>query len=470
MELKATWFGFELNHLQSILLLALAFIGLLNIPFGLLVGIKELLDAFFFSIPAHLAHPSWYTIYYVFDDFKSSIITIVMYLSFFALCLYTIRKIIRNDPRSRFKDVSSQEQITSWFGFKLNHSQSIMLFLFALIGIISISASFLRGLETYPYSIFFNDLFPNYNRYIQRALFGWLHLTIFAISLYTIIAMKMKYKRSQVELKMYHSTFLVISFLVSLIIVIFMVFKLLTLSYLPMNSIDFLATLLVLLFSSNLASYSFLRKTRKPHYKQTSNSSTEPIKDTKKNAKSSKLDLIMLLFFIFIFVIIYFSFITKHLGSYVYVDNYFLTVLLGPDSYIISYFTSLLSLFLQFLIATIPFFVIFYYYIGKKLTERELDELNIDIDKKWMTFHIENKSHAIILFWVSLIQLIFLSVYIFGLVPYLTYLYNGYYFFQALLLVILIGGIFAYCCYNLITLHDVQKIRRRPKSIISVKH
>ena len=170
MELRATWFGFELNHLQSILLLALAFIGLLNIPFGLLVGIKELLDVIFNSIPAHIAHPSVYTIYYLFDDFKSSIISIAMYLSFFVLCLYTIQKIIINNSRSIFNHVSSQEQITSWFGFKLNHSQSIMLFLFSIVGIISISASFLRGLETYPYSIFFNDLFPNYNRYIQRFL------------------------------------------------------------------------------------------------------------------------------------------------------------------------------------------------------------------------------------------------------------------------------------------------------------
>ena len=278
--------------------------------------------------------------------------------------------------------------------------------------------------------------------------------------------MKMNHKRSHAELGLYHPTSIVIAFIVSIIIVIFMVFKLLTISYLPMNSIDFLATLLVLLFSSNLASYSFLRKTRKPHYKQTSNSSTEPIKDMKKNAKSSKLDLIVLFFFIFVFVIIYFGFITKHLGSYVYVDNYFLTVLLGPDSHIISYFTSLLSLFLQLLIATIPFFVIFYYYIGKKLTERELEEQNIDIDKKWMALHIKTKNHAIILYWISLIQLIFLSVYIFGLYPYLADRYIGtYYFFETLLVVILIGAIFAYCCYNLITLYYVQKVRSRPKYI-----
>ena len=233
-----------------------------------------------------------------------------------------------------------------------------------------------------------------------------------------------------------------------------------------MNSNDFLATLLILLFSSNLASYSFLRRTRKPHYKQTSIPSTEPVRDMKKNAKSSKLDLIVLLLLVFVFVIVYFGFITKHLGSFVYVDNYFLNIILGPDSYIISYFTSLLSLFLQLLIASIPFFVIFYYYIGKKLTERELDELNIDIDKGWMGLHVKVKSHAIILYWISLFQLIFLLLYLFVFLPYLSDPFSGVYvFFPTLLLVILIGGISAYCCYNLMTLYDVQKMRGKPKYI-----
>ena len=463
MDIKASWFGFELNHLQSILLLTLALIGLLNIPFGLLVGINELLDAIFSSIPAHLAHPSWYTIYNVIDDFKSSIVTILMYLSFFILCLHTTLKIIKNDHRSIFKRTSSQDQVTNWFGFKLNHSQSILLFMLSMVGIIWILFSFIRGLEVFPYSIFFNDLFPNYDRNFQRALFAWLHLTIFIIFLYTIVTTKIGTKRSWMELERYHPTPLVIMFIVSLMVVIFMVFKLLTLFYYPMNLDDLIATFVVLLFSTSFASFSFLRKVRKPINKQISSSSAEPVINVKKNAKSLKLDLVLFLVLIFVFVIIYFGFFTSHLGYYVYDNNFFLSLILGPDTYIISYFISLLSLLFQLFLASLPFYFIFYFLIHKKLTERDLESLKLDIDKKWMGLNVKIKSHAIILYWISLAQFVFLLVYLYALFPFLSDPFSGVYnFFETLLSVILIGAISAFCCYNLIKLYRVQKLPDRP--------
>ena len=460
MELRATWFGFELNHLQSVLLLALAFIGLLNIPFGLLLGVKELLDAIFISIPAHLAHPAWYTIYYVFDDFKSAIIDITIYSIFFTICVYTIRKIVKNNHRSIFKHTSSQEQITSWFGFKLNHSQSILLFSLSLVGIISISASLIRGLETYPYSIFFNDLFPNWNRNIQRGLFVWLHLTIIAISLYTIIKMKMNYKGSHSELEMHHPTSFVIIFIVSLIIVIFIGFKLLTLLYLPMNSNDFFATLLVLLGSSNLASFLFLRKRHNPRYKPIPSSSNEQVRDIKKNSKLSKFKLILLLVFIFAFTVIYFDFFTRYLGLPVF-DNYFFFFLIDLQIfYGETYFLSLLASLFSLLLISIPFFVLFYLFISKGHLERNLKELEIAIEKKWMDLHVKLKSFAILFYWISLTQLVFLLVYLFALLPYILNTYSGYYeFFKNLLLVIIIGMTYVYCLYNLTKFYYVQKLR-----------
>jgi len=44
------WFGFEINHSQSIFLFILAFTGVLNIPFGILKGLNKLLTPIFLSI------------------------------------------------------------------------------------------------------------------------------------------------------------------------------------------------------------------------------------------------------------------------------------------------------------------------------------------------------------------------------------------------------------------------------------
>jgi hypothetical protein len=471
MEIKATWFGFELNHLQSALLLVLAFIGLLNIPFGLLVGINELLDALFYSIPAHIAHPAWYTIYYLVDDLKSSIVTIMMYLSFFILCLYTILKIIKNKNKSIFKHPSSQDQMTHWFGFKLNHFQSILIFLLSLIGIIWISSSFIRGLEVFPYSIFFSALFPDLNRNIQRALFAWMHLTIFIIFLYSIVTTKISSKRSRVELEWHHPTSTVIIFIVSLMFVIFMIFKLLTLLYISMSLDDLIIILVVLLISTNLVSFSFLRKTFKPQYKQISTSSTEPALVMGKKTKLSKIGLIVLLGFIFVFVIVFIGFTTNLVTSeytyhYHFFFDRFLYFIMGPQAYVETTFISLVSIFFNFLLFSIPFFIIFYCLIGKKRLERELKELELEIDEKWMGLHVKIKSYAIILFWISFAQLIFLLVYLYALLPYLSDTFSGFYvFFDNLLLVILIVVISVFCCYNIAKFYFVQKLRENPKHI-----
>jgi hypothetical protein len=471
MEFRTTWFGFELNHLQSTLLLALAFIGLLNIPFGLLVGINELLDAIFSSIPAHIAYPSMYTIYLVFDDLKSSIVTIMMYLSFFILCLYTILKIIKNKHKSIFKHPSSQDQRINWFGFKLNHFQSILMFLLSLISIIWISVSFIRGLEVFPYSIFFNALFPDLNRNFQRALFTWMHLTIFIIFLYSIVTTKISSKRSRVDFEWYHPTSAVFTFIVSLMFVIFMIFKLLTLLYISMSLDDLIIILVVLFISTNLMSFSFLRKIFKPHYKQISISSTEPAGVTGKKAKSSKIGLIVLLGFIYVFIVFFIGFATnlvifEDVYPYHFFFDQVLYLILGPQAYVETTFTSLASIFSNFLLFSIPFFIIFYCLIGRQRLERELKELELEIDEKWMGLHVKIKSHTIILFWISLAQLVFLLTYLYALFPYLYDPFSGtYVFFKTLLLAILIVVISVFCCYNIEKFYFVQKLREGAKSI-----
>jgi hypothetical protein len=360
--------------------------------------------------------------------------------------------------------------MTHWFGFKLNHFQSILIFLLSLIGIIWISSSFIRGLEVFPYSIFFSALFPDLNRNIQRALFAWMHLTIFIIFLYSIVTTKISSKRSRVELEWHHPTSTVIIFIVSLMFVIFMIFKLLTLLYISMSLDDLIIILVVLLISTNLVSFSFLRKTFKPQYKQISTSSTEPALVMGKKTKLSKIGLIVLLGFIFVFVIVFIGFTTNLVTSeytyhYHFFFDRFLYFIMGPQAYVETTFISLVSIFFNFLLFSIPFFIIFYCLIGKKRLERELKELELEIDEKWMGLHVKIKSYAIILFWISIAQLIFLLVYLYALLPYLSDTFSGFYvFFDNLLLVILIVVISVFCCYNIAKFYFVQKLCERTKS------
>ena len=447
MEVKATWLGFKLNHLQSILILILAFIGLLNIPFGLLVGVNGLLDAIFLSIPAHLANPVVYTIYYLFDAFKNPIITIAVYLSFFLLCIYTIRKIIRNDQNSIFKETSSQEQISSWFGFKLNHSQSILLFLFSVIGIISISASFLHGENAYPSGILFFELLPSWNRNLQRMFFALIHLTIFVIILYTLIKMKMNYTKSRVERT--HPTFVVITFIILLVITIFSVFKLLTLTYSTMDWNDLILFFVLLLAGSNVISFLFLRK---PHISFRGDSSSESsFSGTKGNGRSSKRKLIALTISIFVFIIIF--------------SSQFMETVCRPISYIDSYFFSLLyRVFILFLIS-IPFLIIFYCFLNSDNIGRTLDNLDLDLDRKWLGQKVKIKSQAIILFWTSLAQISYLLIYLYNLYPDIVNPFaSSYEYFKTLLLVILTVIISIFCLYNIIRLYSMQKLNGKTES------
>ncbi len=183
------WFGFEINHSQSIFLFILAFTGILNIPFGILKELNKLLAAIFLSLPS--------------DDFKEPIIILLEYIVFLYLCLYTIRIVLKSEQNSAFKRNLSQDQVTNWFGFKINHSQSIFLFTISLVGLIAIISSYLHGFDAFSPSYFFRELYtvplndylsPYGNLVLQRYAYNFIHLVIFLISLYTLI--KTRYNRA----------------------------------------------------------------------------------------------------------------------------------------------------------------------------------------------------------------------------------------------------------------------------------
>ena len=452
---KAVWFGFELNRLQSVLLFILALIGLLNIPFGILEGINQFMDIVFLYYPYHLTNPAVYTIYYIYDDIKNAIITLVVYISFFILCFYTIRKILRDKKNSILKNDSTQEQIRSWFGFKLNQSQSIFLFLLSVIGIISITASFLHGLERYSLSGLFNLLLPADYTSVRRIYFNIIHLLIFILIIYTLIKLKFKFPRKAIGVNT--STFSLILFIISILIIIFLfprliyIFSSLIYGTTIMGSFyDVVLPIIILLICSNIISLIIFRK---PYNKDGRDKTIRKIL----LKISPKIRFIVLILSIFGFVI--------------YFALQFKLMLLGSFPVIYSIIFDILRNFFNILLGSIPFLVVFYYLLKKVTLGDTLKTLNDQVSKRWFAQTLSLRIYAITIYWISLAQIIYFAVDLY-------YNYSAFYdFFFGLFgshsevyryisYIVTVGFVSVFCIYNLITLHSVQKTNLKSEKTV----
>jgi len=440
------WFGFELNRLQSVLLFILALIGLLNIPFGILQGINQFLDILFLRYPYHLANPALYTIYYIFDDIKNATVTLGVYTIFFMLCLYTIRKIVGRKKNSTSKKKLSQDHITNWFGFKLNHSQSIFLFALSVIGIISITASFLYGLNRYPSGIFFSQILPPDYLSVQRVYFNLIHLIIFIITLYTLIKMKIHFPRKSVGINT--PTYRVIVFIISVLIIIFILPRLLYIFSSLIHEIsiigefsEFGLPLITLIVCSNIISFLLLRKPR--HNAARDSSLQKPfLKFT------PKIRFIILTLSIFGFII---NFAIQ-----------FKIIMLGSITVIYGFLIDLFGVFFNLLLLNIPFLVIFSCFFKKGPLEHSLNDLDYEINKKWFGRNFIFKIYAIVLYWISLPQIVYFALELFynywRFYDLVFGLYgSSYETFKFILYLIIVCIVFAFCVYNLIKFHKVQK-------------
>lgn len=441
------WFGFEINHSQSILLFILAFTGVLNIPFGILKELNKLLAATFLSLPL--------------SDFKEPIIILSEYIVFFYLCLYTIRRVLKPEQNSAFKRKLSQDQVTNWFGFKINRSQSIFLFTISLVGMIAIISSYLHGLDAFNPSYFFRELYsipiydylsPYGNLVLQRYAFDFIHLVIFLISLYTLI--KIKYNRASLSVNRYNKNYQLVIFIISLTIVLFLLPRIfchvilftalgpligidpIGLGTTSFQFTDFVIITLIVFVCTNIISYLIKRVPRPKEVNK------------KLKFKSPKALVITLSISSFIFLIFF---------------SQSLITIFSVNFVVYGFFPELLLNLFILLLMSIPFLILFSYTTKTYKMEEYLDIFESMINKKWLRCKIKRKSYAIIVFWISIAQLVFLIIKSYLLIPYIIpvisleiSLSSLYYIFDVNLF-ILMGLEALFCAFNIIKLYPTQK-------------
>ncbi len=438
-RINLNWFGFELNHSQSILLLILAFIGGLNIPFGILIGVDELLVAIILSQP--------------FGNYKQSIIIIMGNVVIFYLCVYTIRRILKPKQNSTFKRKISQDHINHWFGFRINQSQSIFLFTLSLMGLIAITSSYFHGLESFYLGFFFMDLYslmiyisPLGNLVLQNYAFNIVHLVIFLICLYTLY--KMIYGKTSLSGEGTNKTYHLVLFVLFLVIFIILLPRIIfhVILFTPLGAqigittygiwippglqfTDFVILTVVGFICTHSISY-LLR--RLPDSKE-----TEKIF----RFRSPKFLIVSLSISSLIFLIVFsqsliaiFSRNSTILGFY---------SLYQPDLFIL-------------LLILILFLIMFKYTIKTDKMEEYLKDFEPVINKKWLGCIIRRKSYAIILVWISIAQLVNLLQTIYLLYPLIdiTMFAES---IKILSLYIFMGLEAFFCIFNIINLYTTQK-------------
>jgi len=139
---KVILFGFELSRTQSALLLIIAYIGILHLPFTLIEEVLlRLFQTLFVTLPNYFSphYPEfartdlWF--YYMFAPHITRIIvaTTLLYLS-----VYTLKNILKPGEKkgSNKSKIIQHDRIVQWFGFKLSHGQSLFIFIISIAGIL----------------------------------------------------------------------------------------------------------------------------------------------------------------------------------------------------------------------------------------------------------------------------------------------------------------------------------------------
>jgi len=373
--------------------------------------------------------------------------------------LYTIRKVLKPKQTSIFKRELSQDQVINWFGFKINHSQTIFLFTISLLGLIAIIYSYFQGLDSFESGYFFRNLYtvPTYdytspygNIVFQRYAFNSVHLVFFLISLYTLI--KMLYSKIILSEKGINTTFQLVIFTISVVIIILLLprlfFHIILFTALgPLVGIDpmgieptnlqftdFVIIALIIFICTHSISYLIKRV-------------PDPKEINKRlKFKSPKVLIITLSISSFIFLIIF---------------SQSLITIFSIKSTISGFFPGLvLDLFILLLIS-IPFLILISYITNTCKMEENLNGFESMINKKRLGCNIRRKSYAIILFWISLTQLVYLLISCYLFYPSIYDMFNGFLnlneFIKSLNLLILMVLEALICIFNMLKLYRTQK-------------
>lgn len=224
---KTILFNFELNQIQTSIILIFCLIGVFLIPIFLAADIfVNLAQRLFVHLPYYFSNPEHLTESSIFSLIAPPLIRIAIFGVFLYLSVYSLKKILRNEYTTEYSKLKiiPQERIVNWFGFKLSHGQALFIFSLSIMGIIFIIEQIVEF-----YADFFNTfenvmcIIPSgeYSAGAHQVLLDNIPIALYSLyillCLYSILATRRR------SVKVAHSNkiangYAIIIFIVSLII------------------------------------------------------------------------------------------------------------------------------------------------------------------------------------------------------------------------------------------------------------
>lgn len=161
-ESKFILFRFELSRSQAILVLIVAFMGVLVIANTLAESIfLNLFQFLFYILPMVSAEPGLYHPGYLTYHFIPIISGIIVSIILLSLSVYSLNKILNQKAKKdkNERNIIHKERVVRWLGLTISHGQSFFLFSISLVGMIYMIENFVLSL-IYPYPdwILFSEL------------------------------------------------------------------------------------------------------------------------------------------------------------------------------------------------------------------------------------------------------------------------------------------------------------------------
>ena len=235
---RVTLFKFELNRLQSIVILILALTGLFLVP--VLLGEEIFINLFynlFVTLPSYFSPPPpSHSESFLFNMFAPNITKICIFILFLYLSFITVRKLIRgvSEDEAQKPKIIPQDRVVKWLGFKLTHGQAIFIFSLSLMGIPFLALAMI-GINSSLFTRFYRELcyipiydhpFPFHEITLDYAPIT-LNGIFFIMCLYSIFKTRRGKKFNSIQLKN-ASNFGLFIFIMSFIVFVLFLIRLLS--------------------------------------------------------------------------------------------------------------------------------------------------------------------------------------------------------------------------------------------------
>ncbi|MFX1456483.1 MAG: hypothetical protein ACFFDB_14000 [Promethearchaeota archaeon] len=281
-------FGFELNRVQTVLLLILSISGTFLLPLFLAIEIfSNLFQAIFFDVPNYFLiierFPEYKTDVWFLYFFAPIITRIIVNFIMLSLSIYILKKILKPaNLKNKYKEkVVEKDRTTNWFGLRLTHGQSLFIYIFSLMGILYSVQFFFESSFSYDFILhiqYFCKIGGFYNQSSSFIILIIISTIFILMCLYSMLVVKKR--KVETSTKMTMKNYGLIIFIAFLTIFLFFLMRILChlflftdLSYIfgaspvAINAsqlLDLIVTMIILIVCIVMITLSYFMREEKP--------------------------------------------------------------------------------------------------------------------------------------------------------------------------------------------------------------